>query len=282
VIPLRVTALIDAPNGAVRRVLARTDIWTRTARALGGRAEVVGDRAGDRAPLRSGDLLRFRPERSRHGRLTRLIPPRSLQLTIAIVDGLPQFDLLAGPASFCRINITTASTGAGTLVTVDTQLEMSPRLITPLYRRRVLAAGQLLLGIIRLAAAETEVVVAGVIIEDGRLLAARRTHPPALAGKWELPGGKVKPGETEVDALARELAEELGIEVEAGERFGAEVELGDNRVLRCRTARICAGRPAPSEHDQVRWVPAAELDELDWLPADRELLPELRHRLEQI
>jgi len=281
VIPLRVTALIDAPQGAVRRVLARTDIWTRTARAIGGRAEVVGERSGDRAPLRSGDLLRFSPERSRPG-WSELIPPRSLILSTVIVDGLPRFDLLAGPASFCRIVVSTAGTAAGTLVTVDVQLELTPRVITPLYRRRVLAAGQLLLGIVRLSAAEVSVVVAGVIIEDGRVLAARRTHPPALAGKWELPGGKVNAGETEASALARELAEELGIEVVVGDRFGAEVGLGDNQVLRCRTVRICGGRPNPNEHDLVNWVSSAELNQLDWLPADRELLPVLRHHLDPI
>jgi len=282
VIPLRVTALIDAPEGAVRRVLARTDIWTRTARAIGGHAEVAGEQTGDRAPLRSGDLIRFEPERSRRGWSASLMQPRSLILAIAIADGLPRFDLLAGPANLCRIVVSTASTGAGTLVTVDTQLELAPRLITPLYRRRVLAAGQLLLGIVRLSAAEIHVVVAGVIIEDGRVLAARRTHPPALAGKWELPGGKVGPGETEADALARELAEELSIEVAVGDRFGAEVELGDNQVLRCRTARICAGRPDPTEHDLVHWVGSTELDRLDWLTADREFLPLLRRSLDQI
>jgi len=281
VIPLRVTALIDAPQGAVRRALARTDIWTRTARAIGGRAEVFGERPGDRAPLRSGDLIRFRPDRSRAG-WSELIPPRSLILSTVVVDGLPRFELLAGPASFCRVVISTASTEAGTLVTVDVQLEMAPRWLTPLFRRRVLTFGQLLLGIVRLSAAEIVVVVAGVIVEDGRVLAARRTHPPELAGKWELPGGKVNPGETESGALARELAEELGIEIAVGERVGGEVELGDNQVRRCRAARICAGRPDPTEHDLVRWVAATELDRLDWLPADRELLPVLRQRLDQI
>jgi 8-oxo-dGTP diphosphatase len=281
VIPLRVTALIDAPQGAVRRVLARTDIWTRTARAVGGRAEVFGERAGERAPLRSGDLIRFRSDRSRAG-WSELIPPRSLILSTVVVDGLPRFDLLAGPASFCRIVISTASTEAGTLVTIDIQLEMSPRWVTPLYRRQVLTFGQLLLGIVRLSAAEITVVVAGVIVEDGRVLAARRTHPPELAGKWELPGGKVNPGETEAAALSRELAEELGIVVAVGERFGAEVELGDNQVLRCRTTRICMGWPDPTEHDLVRWVGAHELDSLDWLAADREFLPWLRRSLGRI
>jgi len=57
------------------------------------------------------------------------------------------------------------------------------------------------------------IVVAGALIVDGALLVAQRRHPPELAGRWELPGGKVDDGETDAAALARELAEELGITV---------------------------------------------------------------------
>ena len=56
------------------------------------------------------------------------------------------------------------------------------------------------------------VVVAAAIVRDGRVLAARRTQPANVAGRWELPGGKVDPGETPEQALVRELREELGIE----------------------------------------------------------------------
>ena len=152
----------------------------------------------------------------------------------------------------------------------------------PGVRRRVLRAEQMLLGIVALAADEVTVVVAAAVVHDGRLLVARRTRPAALAGRWELPGGKADPGESEPAALRRELAEELGLAVDVGERIGPDVELGDGLVLRCRLARpVDPAVPLrPTEHDRVRWVPAADLDGLDWLDADRALLPQLRVALD--
>ena len=61
-----------------------------------------------------------------------------------------------------------------------------------------------------------QIVVAGALILDRTLLVAQRQRPPELAGLWELPGGKVAPGETEAEALIRELREELGVEVVVG------------------------------------------------------------------
>jgi 8-oxo-dGTP diphosphatase len=276
--PVRATVLIDAPEGAVRRALLRTDIWTRTARALDAHADVAGDRVGPRAPLRAGDLIRISRHPDRPGR--RLLPPRSLILRVAI-DGarLPTFELVAGPLRQCLISIGTEWTGGGTLVTVEARIEAEPAPMTPVLRRRVLLAGRTLLGIVTLAAREPVVVVAAAVIAHGRVLAARRSSPPELAGKWELPGGKVEPGETDAGALARELAEELGVEVTVGERVGGQVDLGDNTVLRCYRAAISAGDLVPSEHGAVRWVGDGELDSLDWLAPDRQIFTDLRRLL---
>lgn len=116
---------------------------------------------------------------------------------------------------------------------------------------------------------ETRVVVGAAIIRDHQLLAARRSAPAALAGGWELPGGKVEGDETEVEALVRECREELGVSVHAGERVPGEWRLRDDLVLRVYLATIVAGDPQPLEdHDELRWLPAARLHEVAWLPAD--------------
>ena len=75
-----------------------------------------------------------------------------------------------------------------------------------------------------------------------------------LAGRWELPGGKVALGETEQGALARELAEELGIEVAVGDRLGSDVELNEITTLRAYRARLLNGEPHPHDHQALRWV----------------------------
>jgi 8-oxo-dGTP diphosphatase len=126
-----------------------------------------------------------------------------------------------------------------------------------------------------------QIVVAGALIADRALLVAQRRRPPDLAGLWELPGGKVAPGETEVTALARELREELGVEVVVGERIGMDVALGDALVLRAYLVNQTGGTLTALDHRALRWVDATELLDLPWVPADRAWLPELRSLLER-
>lgn len=113
------------------------------------------------------------------------------------------------------------------------------------------------------------VVVAAAIERDGRYLAARRTKPADVAGRWEFPGGKVEAGETEEQALAREIREELGVEISVGERVPGEWPLRDDLVLHLYVATLVDGEPAALEqHDAIRWVTVAEFREVDWLPSD--------------
>ncbi|HEX6467636.1 MAG TPA: (deoxy)nucleoside triphosphate pyrophosphohydrolase [Streptosporangiaceae bacterium] len=114
----------------------------------------------------------------------------------------------------------------------------------------------------------SEIVVGAAIIAGGRLLAAQRAEPPALAGGWEFPGGKVDPGESDEEALVRECREELGVEVGLGERVGGDWRLTANAVLRVWTATITDGTPRPLEHLALRWLAAAEVYEVSWLDAD--------------
>nr|WP_068427141.1 (deoxy)nucleoside triphosphate pyrophosphohydrolase [Piscicoccus intestinalis] len=122
--------------------------------------------------------------------------------------------------------------------------------------------------------------VVGVAIVDDLaaptvLLGARRTEPAALAGQWELPGGKVEPGESWEEAVHREIAEELGVRI----RLGAVVpgplpdgrwRLSSRHVIAVWVAQVAGGEPAPLDgHDAVRWLAPNELDVVPWLPADR-------------
>jgi mutator protein MutT len=133
-------------------------------------------------------------------------------------------------------------------------------------------------GWLAVTAADTRLVVAAAIVVDGRLLAARRTQPARLAGGWELPGGKVQPGESLEQACAREILEELGVVVEPLCRLGGEQQLGAGMTLSVVVARMVSGEPEPvlHEHDALRWLAPEELDEVTWLPADLPLLPVLR------
>jgi 8-oxo-dGTP diphosphatase len=113
-----------------------------------------------------------------------------------------------------------------------------------------------------------QVVVGAAIIADDRVLAAQRSAPAALAGRWELPGGKVEPGETDEAALLRECREELGVDIILGARVGRDWPIGEHGILRVWLAGIVAGELEPTEHASLRWLAPYELHDVDWLPAD--------------
>lgn len=124
------------------------------------------------------------------------------------------------------------------------------------------------------------IIVGAAIVVDGRVLGCERAEPPESAGKWEFPGGKVEPGESDIDALVRECREELGVNVAIGDRVGGDVPLAHGRaILRVWLARLVTGVPQALEHASLRWLSAEELDSVPWLPADAPIVAELRRRL---
>jgi 8-oxo-dGTP diphosphatase len=125
----------------------------------------------------------------------------------------------------------------------------------------------------------TVIVVGAAILDGDRLLAAQRKAPPELAGGWELPGGKVDPGETEEQALVRECREELGVVVRLLERVGGDWPMGGTAVLRVWTAELVEGAPRPLEdHSELRWLDPGHWYDVEWLAGD---LPAVR-ALEQL
>lgn len=120
-------------------------------------------------------------------------------------------------------------------------------------------------------------VAAGLIMQDGRYLIARRKSHVHLGGLWEFPGGKREVGESLEDCLRRELREELGIEITPPIRFRVfrhtypekSVEL---HFFRCA---IHAGQARALDCEELRWVAPEELDRFEFPAADRSLLEEL-------
>ena len=270
VVPLRSALVIDGAPAAVEGALWSAAVWSRAWSARGFAVatanpvatarpgQPTSDAPGSRSPaddrLQPGIVFTLTVKPGGTAAQFRVEPPgpgtadgdRGVASRLQCDDTPgsasrpgPTLVGITGPARGWTIRSGIGVTGAGCLVTIDAR--HAGRAKRPGLRRRVLRFEELLLGLVAMLAREAEtrpvVVVAGVIISDGRVLAARRRYPPEAAGYWECPGGKVEPGETERAALARELREELGVDTEIGGRIGADIPIGTGLVLHAYLAR---------------------------------------------
>jgi len=127
-------------------------------------------------------------------------------------------------------------------------------------------------------------VSAAALIDDaGRVLLARRPAGKPLAGLWELPGGKLEPGETPEAALVRECAEELGLVLAPADleplTFASHGYPDFHLLMAVFRCRRWQGTPRPTEGQAIRWFAADELDGLDLPPADRRLIAPLKRAM---
>ncbi len=120
-------------------------------------------------------------------------------------------------------------------------------------------------------------VVAGILARGGRYLAARRSASMAWPGFWEFPGGKVESGESLEAALARELREELDIDVRAFSLWKIKEKKVTGRAIRIHFFSVAefSGTPTPREGQELAWISPTEATDYVFLSADAEILAEL-------
>ncbi len=120
-------------------------------------------------------------------------------------------------------------------------------------------------------------VVAAIIIRDGKLFTTQRGYGEFKDG-WEFPGGKMEVGETMQQALERELREELVIKVKATDLIKTvEYEYPNFKLtMHCLKTEIIQGEPNLLEHEDAKWITKDQIDSVAWLPADLEVVEEIK------
>lgn len=127
-------------------------------------------------------------------------------------------------------------------------------------------------------------VVAAVIVDGSRILAAKRLAGGAASEKWEFPGGKVEAGETPESALKREILEELGLDIEVGCELGTfRVSQGRRRIaLHCHWCTVITSDLQLRAHSEARWLTTDELPALDWAAPDIPAVDLIRELTERV
>ena len=127
---------------------------------------------------------------------------------------------------------------------------------------------------------KTVKVVAAIIINNNRVFATQRGYGEFKDG-WEFPGGKIELGETPQEALVREIKEELDTEIEVKDYLETvEYDYPEFHLsMDCFFCEIKSGELVLKEHEAAKWLTAETLDSVDWLPADKGLIEEIRNRI---
>ncbi len=123
-------------------------------------------------------------------------------------------------------------------------------------------------------------VVAAAIYQDGKVLAAQRGYGE-FKGGWEFPGGKIEPGETQEQAIVREIQEEMAATIEVVEKLGTvEYDYPTfHLTMHCFWATVKDGKLQLLEHEGAKWVDKETIHTVDWLPADVEIVEQVAERL---
>jgi len=122
-------------------------------------------------------------------------------------------------------------------------------------------------------------VVAGIIKDGDKIFATQRGYGDFKDG-WEFPGGKMEPGETPEQAIARELKEELAVDVNVGE-FLCTVDYDYptfHLTMHCFYCSVIGGELTLLEHEAAKWLKTTELHSVNWLPADVEVVKALERK----
>jgi len=127
---------------------------------------------------------------------------------------------------------------------------------------------------------KTVKVVAAIIREGDKVFATQRGYGDYKDG-WEFHGGKIEPGESPEQALAREIKEELDTDIAVGDCL-TTIEYdypGFHLSMQCYWCRIVDGMPVLKEHEAARWLDADHIDSVDWLPADLMVIDLIKDKL---
>ena len=126
-------------------------------------------------------------------------------------------------------------------------------------------------------------VVGAVIFHRGKIMAAKRKQGKTLGGLWEFPGGKIDGEESPTEALAREIREELGAEIEVVREIVTTIHHYDFATIDLTTfqCELIGEHYENKEHEEIRWLSVNELETVEWAPADTPTIEWIRRNLSE-